>query len=495
MTQFSFRESGSDAALYYGDDPILSFTKESVFFGGRYRIHSQKAVPGGECEINAPTLFGLYSHGVAKDMTYAVEQGDDSITLRITPVASQELLQQVSEETIIEVRLENGLFVWKKSLITRFLDEFTPSHESPFNLCFFPEPSGEEGIYLEFDDPQPAGASGPAVPMSRDWRDVPEPSVGQDSFTAVWRRCYTEVIFQNEDGSYHWSDLNKAKWAHLIQDNRRARPCHPQGELYLVKDDGSALCYRVDAPTHYHHICEWGMDFHFWLDLKPFMRGGVIPAGTEIVASTEMRLVDAAHVAAIKEGAHLIELTARERARADQPLYEEPENSFQRSALDYLDSAQVWQPSSEGCAWERESGYEGSGALVVRNSNAKYGEWFQDALGPSQWGNPFVPGGRYRFSAWVKEEDIEWDSNDPGAQIGVEFTQFNGPAVASTATLVEGGWSPGWGAHLPWITEMEWQKISIVVQAPSNSLRAKLRLRFIGRGAVYFSRVRWEEVE
>jgi len=180
-----------------------------------------------------------------------------------------------------------------------------------------------------------------------------------------------------QQGGHAWSELNKTKWHNLTLDNRRARACHPRGPLYLLKPDGSALEYRVDAPSHYHHVCEWGMDYHFWMDVRPFLRDGVLPAGTHIEASTTARLVGPDVTGPLLKSARYLDLTEQERFYADLPAYEEPENTFAVSALDRLD-AQTWTPTSEGCAWHRDGGYgPGSGCLSVRNHYSKTGSWQQ----------------------------------------------------------------------------------------------------------------------
>jgi len=437
------------------------------------------------------------------DVEYATETGRDQLRLRITPVNTRQgrgPLAKLEEINTLTVRLAGGRYVWTQEMCLRALADLdinAPAADATMYVYHYARPDGQPGAYLQFADPQPANASGPAVPMTEDWIGQFEPYVGPDGFRKRWRRRYVAILFQDPDGSYAFSDLNKARWYHLTMDNRRARPCHPQGMLYVLKEDGEALAGRCRAPSHYHHVCEWGMDFHYWLDLQPYLRGHVLPAGAEIRAETEWRMADAAETAPLVKAARRLELTEQERRRADLPAYEEPENSFTLSALDHMD-AQPWTPGGEGCTWERSGGRQpGSGCLVVRNSSGVEGEWQQPRLGPSQWGNPIVPGARYRLSAWVRLDDLVWDGNHPGPQIGVTFSQYNGPAAASPPTAVPGGWTaPLFDLRRSGcVREVGWTRIEMVATAPSYALVACLHLRFVGRGVARFSGVRWERVD
>ncbi len=262
----------------------------------------------------------------------------------------------------------------------------------------------------------------------------------------------------------------------------------------MVQENGDALEYRCEAPSHFHHVCEWGMDFHFWCDLEPFMEQGILKAGSAIVCATTVRLVGKDVTAPVLAAARRLELTPRERQIADRPAYEEPENSFTASVLDRMD-AQPWTGTSEGCSWQRTGGYKpGSGCLVIHNDVSVSAEWRQESLGPSQWGNPFVPGARYRFSAWIRLEDWEPEPGWPGAQLGVEFYNYNGPASTSPAAVVDGGWSPGQvTVFKPLPTRLDWTYVELVTPpCPGYVLRAVLKLRLIGRGTGYFANVRWE---
>jgi len=126
------------------------------------------------------------------------------------------------------------------------------------------------------------------------------------------------------------------------------------------------------------------------------------------------------------------------------------------------------------------------------------GEWIQRTMGPSYWGNPFVPGASYRFSAWVKVEDLEWNAYDSGPQVGVTFMQYNGPGAVSSGVPIEAGWSdPLFNLRrFTYTNKVDWTEISMVtIPAPSYALYAHLHLRFLGRGKASFSNVRWERQE
>ncbi len=498
---FTFSRNGSDAAILHDGRPILKLQSNQMNFGGAFWAREQCMKPGGGPEVAVLPLFSTYSNTIT-DVSCEAESKPGMLRLKITPSATRigtSPLNKFTETDILTVRLVEDRYEWTQEMILKIHEDLKiGTHESDkfLRIYYYPRPDGKPGKYLQYADPQPVGASGPAVPMTHDWLHQPEPYVGPESYRKHWRRRYVSIIFQNPDGSFSSSDLNKTKWHHLTIDNRRARLCHPKGILYLLKENGEALAGECDAPSHFHHVCEWGMDYHFWLDLGPFLKNGILKKGTEIRAETLWRLADAVETAPILRKAKPIELTEREFFFANLPAYEEPENTFTVSALDRLD-AQAWTPTSEGCSWDRKGGKTpGTGCLIIRNNFSSIGEWQQGSLGPSQWGNPFVPGGKYRLSAWVRVENLEWNGNSSGPQVGVTFHQFNGPASVSSRSNVDGGWSPAFFSlrSFAYAQKVPWTKIELVTTAPSYVLNACLHLRFQGRGTAYFSKVRWEQI-
>ncbi|HEY3417052.1 MAG TPA: hypothetical protein VGM23_09235 [Armatimonadota bacterium] len=499
---FEFIEQCSHAEIRHQGQSILNLDKNITYFGGNWWVRNQCMAPGEGPEVSSLPIFGFYNY-IVTDIRYEAVPLDDGLKLIITPLKTKHgtaAFQQVMEQCTFTVRLVDGRYEWEQQLDTHILQDLDLAQITsggPLMVYRFPQQDGHPGYFLQYCDPQPVSASGPAVPMQRDWLEQPEPVVGPEAFRAYWKRRYTAIIFQNPDGSFSWSDLNKTKWYHLTQDNRRARSCHPRGLLYLLKESGEALEYRCAADSHFHHVCEWGMDFHFWLDLEPYMRGTVLPAGTTLTGKTTARLVSPKVTLPIVEEASELKLTLEELAEADLPAYEEPENTFTVSALDRLD-AQAWTPTSEGCRWELSGGYrDDSGCLIVSNSYAAEGSWEQRALGPQQWGNPFLAQARYRLSAWVKVENCRCDTSDAGPQVGVEFLQSNGPAPTSTKEIIDCGWSLQLnGTSKPIVDHLDWTYIELITPpCPSNAIYGKLKLRFGGRGTAYFSNVRWEMVD
>jgi len=499
--KFSFCEKGSHAAILYGGQEIIRLEKNSHFFGCAYGAWDQVMAPGGRPEVASVPMFSdCGAEGHVTDVAYTAEKEGNGLRLTIIPTAAKKgkrSLLRMAQQVVLSVHLENDRFVWNQRYSVEARDDVRIAPDAGneiFGFYRMPRPDGLPGIYVQFADPQPVNASGPAVPMTHDWQMHYEPYVGPETFRKTWKRDYVRVIFQNPDGTFHTSELNKTKWHNLTLDNRRARLCHPQGLLYVVKDTGEALEIRCDAPSHYHHVCEWGMDFHFWCDVEPFLQNGVLKAGTVISGTTVTRLVSAEVVDSVLRRAAPIELTERERFIADLPAYEEPENTFAVSALERLD-AQPWQPMSEGCAWDRHDGRTpGRGCLIIVNDRACDGSWRQDMLGPSQWGNPFVPGGRYGFSAWVRMDAIRQEPNWPVPMIGVEAFQYDGPASSSPPRKVEMGWKQlGLAPQHLRAGRMDWTHVELVTPPfPSYVLRASLILRLVGRGAVRFADVRWE---
>jgi|GEM_PF-3370283 len=496
--QFTFSETGSHAAILYNGMEILHLDKNCAFFNGYYMIRNQVMVPGGVVENAFVPVFSAYPPKfTVVDVEYQLECDGERLRLRILPLKSTGkdcFYSGWREEVVFEVHLERGVFVWRQETTLTFLENYDLS-DPRLNSYRMHHQDGRPGYFYQFADPVPAGGSGPAVPMQRDWLGFLEPYNGPDTFRKHWKRNYRSIIFENPDHTFSWSELNKIKWLHLTADNRRARPCASSGVFYLVKDSGDALEYHVDAPSHYHHVCEWGMDFHCWADLAEFAKNSEIPGETQISCTTIARLVGQEIVSPILSSAKEIALSEEERAAADRPCYEEPENTFAVSALERPDG-QYWEPTSEGCAWNRNDGYEpGHGALVIENHYCTCGSWEQRLLGPSNWGNPFVPGVRYRLSAWVRVKRFLPDpSLTFGPQVGVDFIQYNGPASGATTTAIECGWSPPViNSESCLQNEIEWTRIEFVTPPCSNYvLRAVLKLRLSGRGKAFFSKVRWE---
>lgn len=400
------------------------------------------------------------------------------------------------------VWLENDRYVWEQRLEINFpqdLDTAELHAQAPLRVYRFPHRNLRRGIFFQFADPMPCGASGPAVPMIRDWGPDRGPYTGPEGFTRRWKRRWFQIIFQNPDGSYSWSDLHKWKWFYLTLDNRTARLCHPQGSFYLLKADGSGLEYQVDAPSHYHHVCEWGMDFHCWADLEPSMEGTVIPAGTRIEANTTARLVGPEVIEPLLEQAQEICLTEAEHRKAYLPAYEEPENTLTASVLDEgrMD-AWRWEPTSEGCRWEKTGGHrEGTGCLVIENDYSMSGRWEQVFTGSSQWGNPFVPGAHYRLSAWVKVENADIDTWERGPQVGALFASSTPWPFENPSKTLDCGWSePLVDVDKPAGDRIDWTYVELITPpGPEFASYCALRLQFCGRGTACFSGVRWARVE
>jgi hypothetical protein len=501
---FDFQRQGSHAAIRFDGQEILKLDEHVLFFGDVFQVTDQHMAPGGGPEVASLPVFNAYGYtNPVSDVDYQADGGGEQLSLTIMPTRTRKgaaVFDQVWETCRFDVRLVDGRFEWTQTLTIdhrQDLDTRDLHARADIRLYRFVMPDGSPGAFIQFADPLPVGGSGPAVPMTRDWQGIHEPFCGPDSFRQSWRRRYVSIIFQDPDGSFHASELNKTKWFFLTQDNRRARLCHPEGLLYLVKDDGQALEYRCQAPSHYHHVCEWGMDFHFWCDMAPFTQDGVIPAGTTIACSTTSRLVDASVVGPVAAAAVPIELTERERQAADRPAYEEPENTFTVSALERMD-ALAWRPTSEGCAWQRDGGHEpGGGSLVIHNDTSDEGQWRLESLGPSQWANPFVAGARYRLSAWVRVESFEPDpSMTPGPQVGVVFEQHNGPSMLSERQRVDCGWSQALVGEGDLVPEIDWTRIELVTPpCPSYVPLVDLTLRLKGRGKATFSSVCWEMIE
>jgi len=132
---------------------------------------------------------------------------------------------------------------------------------------------------------------------------------------------------------------------------------------------------------------------------------------------------------------------------------------------------------------------------VIRNDASFVGEWQQQQVGPSQWGNPFIGGARYRLSAWVKLEDFEPDpSQTPGPQLGLELFQYNGLALFAESQMLDCGWSePLIGQRKVLRSSIDWTYIELVSRpCPPHALRAVVKCRLTGRGRAYFSNVRFE---
>jgi hypothetical protein len=504
-TGLSFYRHGDHAAIRHAGREILRFEGYYMRWGvAAWTVLDQCMEAGGGPEVCSLPIFGLLG-GLSDPVTsvaYDVCTDGDALVVAITPLTlcSGKAADAVVRECVtFTVWLNGDRYVWTQRLETTFLQYVNLADDAHgLHLYRFHHQDGRPGCFLQYADPAPTNGSGPSVPMTHDWSAQPEPYNGPDSFRQHWTRRYDAIIFQNPNGTFAWSELNKTKWLHLTQDNRRARPCHSRGLLYLVQPDGRALEYRCDAPSHYHHVCEWGMDYHFWCDLEPFAQDMVVPAGTVITAATTVRLVDADVVAPIRTAAVEMVLTPVEHAAANRPAYEEPENHFTVSALERI-SALSWQPTSDGCLWEYSGGYRtGDGCLIIENRYTDEAAWEVRDLGPQQWANPFIPGKRYRLSAWVQVEQCAVDpSQTAGPQVGIDFVQSNGPGIPSTREVISSGWSSYFFPNMqPLTTRVEWTHIECIsIPCPSNVFYARLKLRFIGHGRCRFSSVRWEMLD
>ncbi len=239
---FSFRQQGAHAAIVHDGQEILQLDKNITYHGGPWWVQNQVMVPGQGPELAWLPVFAFYGyHHAVSEVAYEATPLEDGIALRITPtrtLTGTKVFDTVRETCTLTVRLVEGRYVWTQHLnieILRDLNLAGLTQQSPLRVYRFPHQNNEPGVFFQFADPQPVSASGPAVPMTRDWQWQFEPSVGPEAFRQHWRRRWVRIIFQNPDGSFSWSDLNKTKWYHLTMDNRRARLCHAQGYLYLLK--------------------------------------------------------------------------------------------------------------------------------------------------------------------------------------------------------------------------------------------------------------------
>ena len=497
---FAFKEDGCIAQIFYGNDTILTLAQNYMPFGGQFSVHDQWMKPGAGPEVAHLPLFACHGYrNAVTEVRYETQIAPNELTLRVFPTMTRtgtDVFGKVREVCTMHVRLDQDRFIWRQQMhveILKDLDITQLNNKTDVRVYRFWDPQGQPGCYMQFADPMPVGASGPAVPMTRDWVGIPEPTVGSITFRQNWQRRYVSIIFADPDGGYSWSELNKRKFHFLTADNQRARACDPDGTLFLVNADSTALAYQCSAPSHYHHICEWGMDFHCWLDLKPFLQGDILPAGTEIKAQTIAQLVEPETVQPILQQARYIDLTPDERRRADVPAYEEPESTLTVSALDRLD-AQYWIPAGEGCSWTKTGGYRSnSGCLIIENNFSSFGQWRQEFLGPSHYANPFVPGARYCCSAWVKLQNLS-GTMLPQPQLSVEFKHYHGPATVSPCQIVPGGTSPPiMDFTQPFRHKIEWTYLELITEpCPSYTLGAVLTVSFRGYGQASFSNIRWE---
>lgn len=499
---FDFVQAGDDAAICHDGTPILRLRQRAEAFGGAFRAWDQHLEPDAGPEVAMVPLLHMHARQfAATTVRYTLGQRGPRLRLHIEPTDTKlgpSPLQIARETCTLAVELRDGGFHWSQQQDVRFFEDVSlddAGGEVPLQVFRFHHQDDRPGVFLQFADPLPSAASGPAVPMTRDWTHQSLPYCGPRTFRDDWRRRYIALVLQDPDGSYAWSRLNKTKWMHLAQDNRRARPCHPSGMTYIVADDGSALAYRCDAPSHYHHVCEWGIDFHFWCDLEPFADKGVIPAGTHLTCTTHVQRVPETVLEPIFAKARELTLSEAERRRADAPAYDEPVNRFTRSVLE-CDDASPWEPSSEGCAWLREGGREpGTGCLLIRNDVAHEATWTQPCVGPSFWGNPFVAGARYCLSAWVKLDRFEPDpSQAAGPQVGAQFVYYEqSSAAGGSPRVLDAGWSePIVNRFVPLRACTDWQHVRLITPAcPEGAMSVRLMLRLNGYGEARFADVSW----
>jgi len=500
---FKFEECGNEAFITFDGKKILCFQGYNVFFGRSFWVKDMATRPDGEHEVACMPTWATY--GYTRDVTKVrfnvLEQGR-RLALELVPVetmAGTAVLERVREKKTICVGLsEDGrAFVWDMRLDVQFLDDVAleefgrAGSGRPFRQYEFPNPDGSPGQYIQFADPLPTCAVGPAVPMQEDWLGVQEPYCGRQGFRKDWQRRYYDILVQTPDGRWLKTKLNRQKLFHLEKFNRRALELKRDGTLYVVRRDKSALKYEFDVDSLFLHICEWGNDFHFWSDFSRQFKDGRIEKGRTLTYRYRVSDAPAGEVAPLHEQAEEVELTPQEYQRANQPLYEEPVNTFRTSALEPID-VRAWEPDETG-RWEPQVGRrEGFGSVALRHSTMRTSYWRAEGIGPSQWCNPIAPNCRYRLSCYARVADAEGEPQGAGAQVGLVFHHYNGPAAAGARKVdIHAGFSPAGQA-----VRDEWTYIELLTDpAPAYALHATLLLRFEGKGTAYFTEVSFERVK
>ncbi|MFW6039069.1 MAG: hypothetical protein ACOC9P_01165 [bacterium] len=177
--------------------------------GDPWRVTRQEAAaythmqPGGGVAVATAPLLHLYAGACAATaVRYTVRERGRRLTLSIEPTgtrAGQAPLKLARETCTLRVELHDGQFHWQQEQDVHFLQDVPlaacgPRTLLPLHLFHFHHQGGRPGVFLQFADPLPAGATGPSVSMQRDWQDQRQPYTGPDTFRANWRKRYTAVL-------------------------------------------------------------------------------------------------------------------------------------------------------------------------------------------------------------------------------------------------------------------------------------------------------------
>ncbi|HEY3397031.1 MAG TPA: hypothetical protein VGM19_05155 [Armatimonadota bacterium] len=482
---FKLEQEGAHYRVLDGEQPVMEFRNHDMFMGGIFIMGGITFRPGGPRRICNMIPFWEGFIPARREVKVSVLEGQNSDRLHL-------LIQPDDEGGLAAVHGEIT-FTWDAELgsyaieVQGRLELRQPlSEDCPGGLYPMPVAGGGTAWVWQMDDPNYENNYGPAVPMLQDWYNQGEPNTGVDTFRQNWSRAVTHLLSEDEEGTLRTIAAHRGRlFAQPL--NLQLFPVKPSGRTGALLKDGSAVIYQMltDQPVS-SHICEWGFDHHYYHTLPTVD----LPAGHVLECHFRMTEWSPRAIQPLLALAVPLEPAPELLARLEVPIYEEPVCEFHTSWIDEKAAdAFPWSPG-RGASWDREVGHQKAGSLRLDQDSiaGQAAEWRVTDVGPSDFMNPLVPGSRYRFSAWVRLEDVP-DCPRPYATLAVGFKYYKGPGTYSVPVPVE------FTLSTPVRTRDEWVQISVdTPPVDGYAGGTTLVCRLEGVGTAWFDEVRFERL-
>ena len=424
---FSNQQRPGKTDIRFDGDTILTFVDEHVHFG-KFEMLNLKLRPHGPVEMISLVPSAFYGFNLQCCDIHCAVDGPNAITVTMIPAKVKKgLTDYVWEERQIHIAYlpTEQRFRYTFTITLDFRQDINGNEP----LAFTGMPDWGDYAVIEFDDPLLAGGVGPQVPMTRDWTGLQEPWLAEDCYTTTWTKRWHAVILPTVERGLQRLVFNRVVNGVQQFYNRKLVQTAPRQPYLYEKADGNYMLYTplFDFPGS-HHICEWGFDMH-WYALLPRAGAYLFKAGQQVKLAYQFEEITPAEVPAGYLDAPLAAIEPEERALADRPIYQEPVNIFDQSALDNPDGY-AWIADSAQGVWNKAGGkVPGHGALEIHHG-AQPAEtiWEFRHFGPTFATNPIPPNSQFRVSAWVKAAEIDKLS------LTLTVNTYQGPALWSPFT-------------------------------------------------------------
>lgn len=495
MSEHCFRleQQGRYYRVMERDTQVMEFCNFDMFMAGYFIIGANVFCPGGPRRICNWIPFWQGFVPPRREVKISMLEGQESERLRIR-------LQPDDQACICSVRSEMT-FTWDPEMGSyavehegwlEFREEVTEDKVGGFHSNAV---EGEDTPWhWQWDDPNYENNYGPSVPMQQDWYNQHEPHTGPDTFRAHWQRAVTHFICQEPSGKVRTIRAHRGM-IHALPQNINCMPLKPGGLVGVRTQDGCGVIYDLltDQPAN-AQICGWGFDHHYRQPLP--VKDGLpdLGAGDVLHCHYCIREWPAEKMEQLLADAEPLEPPEEMWSQVDLPIYEEPVCNFQTSWADPLvPDAWPWVPG-RGATWDRETGHVSPGSLRLdRHGDFEAeAEWTTGTtgVGPSFFGNPFIPGERYRLSAWVRVKQHP-PYGVPPVRLGVALHYFKGPSTYGKPLPLE----TYWGEAVDRCRGEEWTHISVETP-PIDGFCAYVTplCRLTGPGTAWFDEVRFERI-